>query len=277
MGICWVSFIQGGKIQAIADILLGTGPQLQQAIGHIIDSALDNLNRQIAARTASAAVASAVSPTTQEQNAAQQLYESTNGSDNYYGNGTSGHNMAASQGTYMNAQQGHQEQARAPSYPGTASYTYPGVQNGAMAYAQGTMGGYDSAAYSSEEAKPNIEAQLQAAAHEAQASNFMAAFQSPTAPVNGNGFQQSPQQAEYPQAGPAAWRHFANSMMTNVSGQEYLQTPAGALMALSGGKSGDGSMDIATATMGNIAIPNDGSTQPWPLLQYTGGPGDGHQ
>ncbi|KAK4504236.1 hypothetical protein PRZ48_005152 [Zasmidium cellare] len=261
--------------------LLGTGPQLQQAISGIIDFSLSNLNRHIAAKTASAAVASTVSPTTQEQTAAQSLYDSTNGSDTYYTNGTGSHDMTQSQGqAYMNGQHGHQDQSQ--NYPASGAYTYPGVQNGAMAYTQNNMAAYDTSAYSSEEAKPNIEAQLHAAAQEAamssqpQTSNFLAAFQSPTAQVNG--FQQSPQQANYPQAGPAAWRHFTNAMMTNVSGQEYIQTPAGALMALSGGKAGDGSIDLAaTATMGNIPMPNDGTTQPWPLLQYTGGNGEGHQ
>lgn len=177
----------------------------------------------------------------------------------------------------MNAQ-GHHDQTH-NGYPAAGQYTYPEVQNGAMAYSSGNIAGFDASAYSSEEAKPNIEAQLHhAVAHDpsmasqAQASNFLAAFQSPTQ-VN-NGFQQSPQQANFPQAGPAAWRHFTNSMMTNVSGQEYMPNPAGALMALSGGKAGE--MDIATAAMGNFPMPNDGSAQPWPLLQYTHGNGDGH-
>ena len=47
-------------------------------------------------------------------------------------------------------------------------------------------------------------------------------------------------------------------MMTNVSGQEYMQAPVGGLMALSGGKAGMGagigSIDLATATMGYGSI-----------------------
>lgn len=267
--------------------MIGTGPQLQQALGGIIEFSISNLNRQIAAKTASAAVASTVSPTTQEQTAAQQLYDSTNGNGNYYANGTGDHELATTEEqAYMSAQQGHQDQTHS-SYSAGGQYTYPDVQNGGMAYSSGNMAGFDTSAYSSEESKPNIEAQLHAAAQNAsmvsqpQPTNFMAAFQSPpnTHTQVNNGFQQSPQQqANFPQAGPAAWRHFANSMVTNVSGQEYMQTPTGALMALSGGKAGDGStMDIATATMGNVPMPADGSTQPWPLLQYAGANGESQQ
>ena len=71
-----------------------------------------------------------------------------------------------------------------------------------------------------------------------------------------------------------AWRNFATSMMTNMSGPEYM-TSAGALMALSGGKPADASMDMAAANfaaMDNMQLAQpDMNNQTWPLIHYHNG------
>ena len=144
------------------------------------------------------------------------------------------------------------------------------------------MAGFDGSAYSSEDVKPTIE---QLGVHnpsmtpQSHQPNFLTPFQSPHTQDNNGYHQQSPHTANLNgQSGPVAWRNFATSMMTNMSGQEYM-TSAGALMALSGGKPADASMDMTAANfaaMDNMQMPpTDINSQPWPLIHYHNGAGNG--
>ncbi|KAF7191185.1 Transcriptional activator protein acu-15 [Pseudocercospora fuligena] len=252
-------------IDVMAEVsnLLGATPQLVGAIRGIVEFSLGNIQRHLAAKTASAAVASASSPTTSDHQQAQQLYNATNGYSTEY---------TAQNGDVNQGQAYAQDQSQNNYPPQSFAYAHahPPAQN-----SNGIYNTFDGSGYSGEEAKPNIEAELVASMAQQQAqqpapTNFMAAFQSPNPQVS-NGFQQSPQTATmnsvqaYPQAGPAAWRHFADSMMTNVAGDYNL--PAGALMSLTG--KSDGSGDMTGMTMGNIPLPTgDANGQPWPLIHY---------
>lgn len=191
------------------------------------------------------------------------MYNATNGYSTEY----------TAQNGDVSQTQGYAQDQSQNNYPPQSfayAHAHPPAQN-----SNGIYTTFDGSGYSGEEAKPNIEAELVASMAQQQAqqpapTNFMAAFQSPNPQVS-NGFQQSPQTATmnsvqaYPQAGPAAWRHFADSMMTNVAGDYNL--PAGALMSLTG--KSDGSGDLTGMTMGNIPLPTgDANGQPWPLIHY---------
>ncbi|KAK5122958.1 hypothetical protein LTR85_003523 [Meristemomyces frigidus] len=251
--------------------LLGTGPKLQEATRNIVEYSLSHINRHLTEKTASAAMATV--PSGPEQSQQQQTYA---GQDYY-----------------------------APTTNGTNHFAYPEPQS----MPQYNATAYDTSAYNAEGMRSNIEAQLnaelgpQAVQHQTpqphshqqmtpqphqitpqpqQApSNFMTAFQqTPTGtPQTANGFPpaQAPMQAAFPHSGPAAWRHFADNMMTNlvVGGhdpdqQQHLHhalpthTVNGSLATAGGG----GPM-AAAATFGGMQMPADG-TQSWPHIQYGG-------
>lgn len=189
----------------------------------------------------------------------------------------------------------HDEQNH--GYQATAQYAYPAPHESHV-YPPGGLNGYNTASYA-DDTKPNLEEQLMRVnsladqqAAEAAASrvgphsaptNFLAAFQSPTTQPS-NGFDQTPptagineQVGTYPQAGPVAWRHFADTIMPNdYMGHAGHSTAS--LLALSGGKAADGTNGnmVAAAQMGSLQLPaSDGAQAPWPLLHYSSG-NEGH-
>lgn len=258
-----------------ADTFAGTGPALQNAIRSVVDFSLNHISGHIAAKTASAAVASTASPVS-DHNQQQQMYDGTNGTNGYYANSSATQDLNGAHGqAYSEAQQGQQGH-----YPAPAQYTYPTTQANGISYTAANTAGFDAAAYAGDQ-KPNMDAELAAhtaslAAHQPAATTFLQAFQSP--PQVSNGFPQTPHaavmngQPVYPQAGPAAWRNFADNMMSNVSGHDYVNS-AGGLMGLGNGKT-DGSLsEMAVATMGNLQVPAGDPNQPWPLIHYNGGGG----
>lgn len=185
------------------------------------------------------------------------------------------------------------------SYPSGNTFAYPEPTTSTMPpYASANMP-FDTTAYQ-EDVKPELTAQL--AAHNASISahghpqhqqipqqgqqapgHFLAAFHSP--PSANNGFQQQSQTPEMnsgamapglPNSGPAAWRHFTDSMMNNMGPQEYL-TSANALMALGAPKSGNVDLS-AGSTMGSLSVNAVDMGQPWPLNTFnynTGQPNGG--
>lgn len=263
------AFKNHSKEATFTDTRPGATSQLVASIRAIIEFSLGNIQRHLAAKTASAAITSTSSP----EQPTQQLYNATNGYSNDYSAQTNGD---------MNQSQAYAQDQTHNNYP-PQNFAYahahpPAPTSNGMYNTQANIA-FDSSAYTTEESKPNIEAELVASMAQQQAqqpapTNFMAAFQSPNPQVT-NGFQHSPQTATlngpaYPQAGPAAWRHFTDSMMTTVNGPDY-NLPAGALISLNG-KSADGSTDMAAMSMGNMPLPTgDASGQPWPLIHYTGG------
>ncbi|USW48969.1 hypothetical protein Slin15195_G022880 [Septoria linicola] len=266
--------------------LLGLSSQLQAAIRTIIDFSLGNIQRHIAAKTASAALPATSSP----GEAHAQTYSSGNSYGEQYANGTSGDINGNHGHAYSN---GHDEQTH--NYQQNSQYGYPPAHENGV-YAQSTMNGYDQSACGGD-TKPNIEDQLLQATSLAQQqaaqatqlvqqpgpASYLAAFQSSTSQAS-DGYHQSTaglsdHSAAYPQAGPAAWRHFADAMMnhSHVNGHEYMTSAAG-LMALNG-KTADGANPdmVAAAQMSSMQMPHSNGTQPpWPLLQYTSSHGGQH-
>lgn len=267
----------------------GLSSNLQAKIRQIIDFSLDNIQRHIAAKTASAALPATSSPSDTHA----QAY--TNGND--YNEHYSGEHSSNGD---MNGNHGHAyvspHVAQNHAYQTSTQYAYPAPHE-THVYPPANLNGYNTDNWK-DDPKPNLEEQLmrvnslaeRQAAEAARVSphaaptNFLAAFQSPTT-QSSNGFHHSPPTAgindhagTYPQAGPVAWRHFADTMMTNVGGHDYANSAA-SLLALSGGKPADGTNAnlMAVAQMGTMQMPASGVPQPpWPLLHYNSG-NDGQQ
>ena len=115
--------------------------------------------------------------------------------------------------------------------------------------------------------------QQQLAPQQAQSTNFMAAFQHQQqqhTPGNGTPQQHTPvyppamqhPSANFPQSGPAAWRHFTDNMIIGAP-EDYSSH------SVSGTGGVVGSAAIAPASFGGMQMPTDG-TQAWPLIQYEG-------
>lgn len=261
---------------------------------NIVEYSLSHINRHLTAKTASAAIASAGSPTGptgHEQH--QQSYDTA---PDYYTpttNGAANGDMSAPHQRHysMDAQSAHPDSAQ-NGYPPGAHFAYAEPQSAAMPqYHNTAMNAYDTSAYNADGMKSNIEAQLNAelapppaqqhhqqtpqphqqmTPHPQQAPNFMAAFQSPAPPPNGFQPAQASSLQPFPNPGPAAWRHFANSMVDNISGQENYAgiALAGATQANTSIPGASGTPMVA-ATFGGMQMPTDG-TQSWPMIQFQG-------
>lgn len=223
------------------------------------------------------------------------MYQDTNGYSNAYSNGApNGNDPSGSQHAYAMTDRTAGHVPSQTPYP-SGSHFYQEAQATPV---QSYMGSFDPAAYNAEDMKPSIHAQLNAhnvvahpqVSHQQPAQqshhgsqmtqqqappSFMAAFQPPTGQ---NGFHAATPGVNMQHAGPAAWRHFTDNMVTNMSGQDYMNS-ANALMALQGDK-GQHGMDMAAvnvATMGGLHMAPDGQQQqqPWPMIYNTGGAIDG--
>ena len=214
---------------------VGTGPKLQNALRNIIDWSIDTISRHLTAKTASAAIASASSPTvpnsheqSEQQSQQQQVFDPSQHYGNNYAPPTNGNGLPAV--------------PQAETYPMPSHFAYPEPHQTSMPpYATTGMPAFDPNGYPAQDVKPSLEAQLAQMPAQPQQPppNFLAAFQSPN---QSNGFQPA-----VPQSGPTAWRHFADSMMTNMGTGEYV-APAEQLMALQGGTVNTG--------------------QTWPMIAY---------
>ncbi|CAK1357813.1 unnamed protein product [Cercospora beticola] len=264
------------EIMAEVANLLGLSSRLQAAIRTIIDFSLGNIQRHLAAKTASAALPATSSPTEPQA----QAYTNGYSEQQRYTNGHSSEDLSSTASRAYANTHAHADQSHAYSQSG--QYTYPSAHENGV-YPQASINGYSQSAYA-EDSKPNIEDQLLQAtsiaqqAQQVNANNFMAAYQAAST-AETNGYHQTPTTAgmndqTYPQAGPAAWRHFADSI-PNLGGHEYMNSAA-SLMALGGGKHTDGTDMVAAAQMSHMHLPHaDGVQAPWPLLHYTGG-NNGH-
>ncbi|KAK3725997.1 hypothetical protein LTR37_000145 [Vermiconidia calcicola] len=256
-------------------VLLGSGARLREALRGIVDTSLANVGRHLAAKTASAGLASSGSPvsaTNGEQS--QQMYQGANGYHHSYAEGTANPNMGNQQ-SYTGAEQ-HQSQHR-NHYPPPNQY-YSGPQPETMPTYPG-MGQFDANPYQGEDAKPNLDGPLNPHIHPsmsqppppqpAQHPNFMAAFQQPPAPQSG--YDAGAQSLSMSYSGPAAWRSFTDNMMTNMSGGQDYMSPANALMSLGGEKH----VGMEMASIGGVQMPENAQQQHWPAILYHPGAADG--
>nr|POE68841.1 transcriptional activator protein acu-15 [Quercus suber] len=253
--------------------VMGTGPRLQEAIRNIVDHSIDNISRQVAARTASAVVASTLSPD-EVQDAKQQQPPSAFGNVRYSNSGQ---------------QQLHYSQ---PEYniKGQSvglSYTSPPVT-------------YDSNSYvtNGSTSHPNIEAQIQALQHHQhqqqqevaapQNTSYLPSYQSPSQAQNGFLPPVTTHSQQYPPPsndGPAAWRHFTHNMTVNMNGIQHSVADdphyANTFMAFkpNGSTGADettsvaaNAYDLGTGAPLSMQIPI--GQQTWPLLPYVNIPPD---
>ena len=271
----------------------GTGTRLQEAIRNVIDSSLANISRHLAAKTASAGLASAGSPTSPTGHAQpqqQQIFPAANGYAHAYSNGgTTGDMSNGSSQTYSMSAQGSGPPQNA--YPSN-THLYPEHQSGSMPpYTSATAQAFDPAKYIAQDMKPAIEVQLNAhrsalpqqqvpqsqAAHLAQhvpqltphaaPTPFLAAFQSPVQ----DQASFNPPATSLAATGPAAWRNFTE-MIPNISGQDYMASTNG-LMSLGQKQDGVDMSAANVASMGGLQMA--ASNQPWPLVSYNADVGDG--
>lgn len=234
--------------RSLLTVIPGTGPRLQDAIRNIIDHSLDNITRHLAAKTASAVVASTSSPGGTQGQSTQQtqvMYES---------------------GEYYNPNP-------QPQYP-QAGYTYASNQSGTASY-PAPPGAFDNTTYHPNSSTPhaNLEAQLHTLQETPdltpqRASSFLAAFQSPPHPQPGFSHHPPPQFQPQSAGGPAAWRNFTDAMMTSMgdlgsTAHDYAPPPS--LMSL---KSGDAPVALDAAVALGMHLPN--GPPGWPLLPYGG-------
>jgi hypothetical protein len=220
-----------------------------------------------------------------EQQQHQQVFHSANGYNNLFENP----NPEATNET----QQPYAINSRPPGHTQTpAAYSAGGqyYTDTQPAQVQSYIGAFDTS-YTAEDIKPNIDAQIhthnvinhpqaphqpasQQPHHTSQMTpqqapaGFIAAFQ-PQTPQNG--FQPPNPNMQFQHSGQAAWRHYADTIIPNMSSQDYMNS-ASALMALQGDKSHAG-MDMSAAasvaSMGAMHMTPDGQ-QPWPLIYNSG-------
>lgn len=174
------------------------------------------------------------------------------------------------------------------SYANTGTYGYAEPQSSDVKYPSGTN--FDANAYTSEheDLKPTMEAQLTAhdmpASRRRQSQYLATTFASPHA-HSSNTFSPPPVSnatngggSMFQNAGPAAWRYFADTMVLNVHSEPSSDYPAN-MMALGMNNrahemSGTGMENIA-ATLGTLMdVPREYEqhAQVWPLM-FSGGIG----
>lgn len=266
-------------------IVPGSGSRLQEAVGHVIDHSLATISRHLSAKTASAAInASSASPSAAGQEH-QAMYETN---DYYSANNRS--NANGDQPRHYSIENQHADPAP-QEFTSGAQYTFVEVPHATTMAGQtygGIPAGYGGQGYNAATLKSTIEGQLntdlgrqaQQVTQQQQTptsanTHFMAAFQ--PSPVQQNGFMGMNTNVEM--AGPAAWRHFADNMVTmaghvpataDLVQQHSQQYANAALMSLQGKT--ENCVDHAAVPQGNFGgmqMPVDG-TQTWPLIHYQG-------
>lgn len=252
----------------MTDNVQGTGPRLPEAIRNIINHSLNNINRHLAAKTASAVVASTSSPTEPTNHEHGQLYENVQ----YY--------QSANQRPYTiveeRGQASFSDQPQTSHKQGNDHFGYQDPSNGPASYS--AVPTFSSASYSSGPASQATMESFDAFTSQPtsqQTSNFIAAFRSP--PRHQNGFlppgpPTSISDAEYQAhaaGGPAAWRHFTNNIMANSP--SFMHT-TDAIIALQNRTKAEGGMDMGAVPLG-LHMPD--GPQSWPHIQFNAGSGSG--
>lgn len=274
--------------------LLGIGLRLQNTIRGVVDYSVENINRAVAARTASEAVESTATENKEPQ-VKQESYPSTNGYQQAFSQPEQLPSSAQhTQQAHYAVQPAQSQQAQQAPYPSGNSFNYPDPTVNDLPNYSGLT--YRDAAELNEAAgiKPTLSNQL--AGHnppvshvsvsphphmhqqQQQTHNFLSAFQSPPPQQSPAGYHVPPAHGYYTmQPGPAAWRDFADSMMTNFSGQEQYAAithtipPAYTPQLNTGIPYGQhASMEVAAAANMNAASYVPGVNQHWPLLLYNG-------
>lgn len=288
-------------LDIIGDIgqLMGSGPRLQNAVRHIVDAAINNINRHLAAKTASAAIGR--SPPIVDAQQDGTGYSAPAGYAPAYvtadPNGVAP--ADANPGAAYLPPEENGLQAQPQPYP-TTGFAYPDP-SGASAPAY-PPNPFDSAPYTGgEDIKSDLTAQLAAhnaghalpthhhhtnphhqnqrasqptpamSAHDQQAQNLFQAFTSPPSNANYAAQASAAQQQQEMLTGPAAWRHWATDMLEymgpNMPG--YDVQSATALMSLGqkppGAPEGPGVLGMQDTPNGPVGLIN---ANLWPMVTY---------
>jgi len=279
---------------------------------NIINYSVGNISRVLTAKTASAQVTTAGSPTAPTSQTPQ--HPAPDAARKYYDL-----SYAAAPGMNGNRDTNGQYMVDTPTAHPTQNIgqhatnhqlAYSEPQASLGAYPPSSAAGYNHSAYPTEDIKPSIEAQNNVdigqtpnhqhtpqpamtphhPQHQQTPTNYMTTFphhhyQQSFQPLAGTPSNTIDAHTHF---GPAAWRSFADSMMTNIGSPDY---SANALMALGGGPSAPGGPRVTTTSLAEDApagaaggistaeafgtmgmqLPLDG-TQTWPLIHYSTGP-----
>lgn len=234
-----------------ANSTVGATTQLHASIKTIVEASLSNIQNHLVAKAASAAVTTTHSSIVHEHSHSRS--HSTNAHTTDYANGHSSGDMVSAHHGQAYTEQPSTEHAQQYAPLPDTRYAYAAPANG-MYGAQNGLQSYGNEEYHNGGSKHGtVEEELVRAATLAQqqvqnnlsATNFLTSFAS--SPQVSNSFSQQP---TYSQPGPAAWRHFADAMMHNVGGQDF----------------------VAAATMGGAAD----ADQTWPLMHYSNSGGNPH-
>lgn len=256
----------------------GTGARLQAALGQISESALEAISKHLAAKTASAAVASSATitrPAATDSNESTSYQTASRVNPTYPAQQPTAA-TDANAGTYggsLPTQQHNYTSAGPYAYPDPGATSMPGYNNIP----------FDTSNYN-EDIKPDFPAQLAAhnanlshhhqashpqsalTSHDQQAHNFLQAYGSPnavTAYPNGHHASQSPMPTQQ-SSGSVAWRQFADNMMNTM-------TPhwsANALMSLGHGTKANPTGQNMVGIEG-IGIDLDPNSSTWPMIGYS--------
>ncbi|KAI9830514.1 MAG: hypothetical protein M1819_005472 [Sarea resinae] len=262
--------------------LLGSGKRLQDAVRIVIDGTVGMLSRNLATKTASAAVASANLDRSPSHSPNQGPPQSINTGYVNQGNfsapfqspnnhSDSSMNNASRSGSFLPADDASINQAQTP-YPATTQYSYPEPSTSALSSYPANPNPFESSPY------PNAVENPVNAASTPQASANAFIFQ--------NGGNSSGNYSSNPAAGGSqSWRQWTGTMAGNLEPQEYLNS-ASALMQLGGrdlnqSEASQGGAPVADMT-GSITGENvsGGSAmsgapgQPWPLMIFDMGTGN---
>lgn len=272
--------------------LLGSGDRLHTTLRNLVEWSIGNLKQHLQQHQKPAVMAGATStPPTGEKSQPQSqqqtpVYESgqnytpsyTNGANQEMSTAHPSHQVTSQPTPPQQTPQQppREQQVSGTGYPNAQAYSYANAQ---VPYASAGAHSYTAQAYGSEDAKPNIEAQLAAQAALAQqqthaasqpaASNYMPVYQNPT-----------PGYPVMDPVGPMAWRSFAENMVTGMHtsapgmSDGSLTSYAGMMPdPLSATAPHNGPPIYPTgATFGQMQMPpqdgSNGDVPSWPLIQY---------
>lgn len=278
--------------------LLGAGYKVRDAVKGIIDYLLGNIGRHIATKTASAAtgltasigdVDSADSSNNQsEEPPNDELHTANKHFTGQYLNGQP--NGAVQDERQDSISTGQQKGEHQLSYDSQTQVYGDSADQTMPHYASDGLQMFQNADYSEVDVKPAVHGQPNGAtppigpatAHQHFHASQMQQHQVPGAfqmfaPPQPNGYPFATPHMGLPNSGgPAAWRNFTDSMLTNMGGHDFMHS-ASALMALGNNSNQDLSIPGgAVGTMGTLQLPHD-AHQNWPLVHYNSHPPNGQQ
>lgn len=287
-------------VMGFIGVLLGTGDRLHTALRNLVEWSVGNISQHLAKKTASAAVASSVTPPLadkpQQQALKSNAYEVTTEFKQEYAK-AGAHEITTARSSQQLQPQPSQSQPPPHSQPpqsqmqpqpqqqqqpqpqvhengyATQAYSYADPQSSTVAtFAPAPVQSFSAQAYAGEDMKQNIEAQL--AAHAALAQQQPHPASQPASSGYLNVYQPAAgAYAAVDPVGPLAWRNFAENIVTGLHTSAPGMSDAGltsyaTMMVDPLGNAKNGAyMYPNGASFGSMQLPTQDGAD-WPLIQY---------